>query len=198
TATGTELYVGDSATGKIRQLKGVAVNNAYGDAFQWMPDSHTLLVQLISAKRGAAPSESSVPREPNSQERFGRTGPVRTYEDLLKTPFDEELFEYYATSQLALVDSSNGKPTDVGQPAIFQYVDPAPDGQHLLVARVHRPFSYLYTESDFPKDVEVWDTKGKVVHKVASLPLADQVPIDGVITGPRTIRWRPTAPATLV
>src|SRR5678816_321522 len=86
----------------------------------------------------------------------------------------------------------------MGQPGIFQNVDPAPDGQHVLVTRLHRPFSYLFPDSDFPKDVEVWDAKGKLVYKVASLPLADQVPIDGVITGPRSIRWRPTETATLV
>src|SRR4030095_4333600 len=57
---------------------------------------------------------------------------------------------------------------------------------------------YLFTDSSFPKDVEVWDTKGRMVHKVTSLPLADQVPIDGVTTGPRLICWRPTDPATLV
>jgi dipeptidyl aminopeptidase/acylaminoacyl peptidase len=33
---------------------------------------------------------------------------------------------------------------------------------------------------------------------VASLPLADQVPIRGVPTGPRYYTWRPTQPATLV
>jgi dipeptidyl aminopeptidase/acylaminoacyl peptidase len=197
-ATGIELWVGDAATGKIRQLRGVAVNSAYGDPLQWMPDNHTLLVQTILSKRLAPPSESSVPREPNTQESFGRVGPVRTFEDLLKTPFDEELFEYYATSQLTLVDSNNGKTIHVGQPAIFQSIDAAPDDQHILVARVHRPFSYLYPEFAFPKDVEVWDTKGKRAYKLASLPLADQVPIDGVPTGPRNYRWRPTTPATLV
>src|SRR5262249_38545243 len=46
--------------------------------------------------------------------------------------------------------------------------------------------------------VEVWDTKGKVVYKLASLALADQIPIDGVPTGPRNYRWRPAEPATLV
>ena len=198
TTTGTELWVGETATGKVRQLKGFAVNNAYGDPFQWMPDNHRVLVQLIPSKRPAAPTESTIPREPNTQESFGRVGPVRTFEDLLKTPFDEELFEYYATSQLALVDSGSGKITDVGPPAIFQSEDPAPDSEHILVARVHRPFSYLYPEFAFPRDVEVWDTKGKVAYKLASLPLADQVPIDGVPTGPRNYRWRPTAPATLV
>ncbi|HEY3041746.1 MAG TPA: prolyl oligopeptidase family serine peptidase [Pyrinomonadaceae bacterium] len=198
TTTGTELWVGDAANGKVRQLKDVRINNAYGDPFQWMPDNHTLLVQLIPSKRPVAPTESSVPRAPNTQESFGRVGPVRTFEDLLKTPFDEELFEYYATSQLALVDSTSGKATAIGQPAIFQSEEAAPDGQHLLVARVRRPFSYLYPEFAFPKDVEVWDTKGKVVYKLASLPLADQVPIDGVPTGPRNYRWRPTTPTTLV
>lgn len=198
TATGTEVWLGDAASGKVRLLKGVAVNNAYGDSLQWMPDNQKLLVQLIPSKRPAAPAESSVPREPNSQESFGRVGPVRTFEDLLKSPFDEELFEYYATSQLALVDIGNGKTTVVGQPEIVQSANPAPDGQHILVASVKRPFSYLYPAFAFPRDVQVWDTKGKLAYKLASLPLADQVPIDGVITGPRNYRWQPTAPATLL
>src|SRR4030095_4927418 len=50
----------------------------------------------------------------------------------------------------------------------------------------------------FPKDVDVWDMKGHMVYKVASLPLADQVPIDGVITGPRFMRGGQPEPATLV
>ncbi len=36
------------------------------------------------------------------------------------------------------------------------------------------------------------------MHKVASVPLADNVPLQGVRTGPRAVQWRPTAPATLV
>ena len=54
TAAGIQLWVADTASGKIRQLKGVAVNGAYGDPLQWMPDNHTLLVQLIPSKRPAA------------------------------------------------------------------------------------------------------------------------------------------------
>jgi dipeptidyl aminopeptidase/acylaminoacyl peptidase len=144
------------------------------------------------------PATPSVPPEPNTQESSGRPGPVRTYEDLLKSPHDESLYEYYATSQLALVDSSSGRATPFGQPAIFQGVDAAADGHHVLVTRLHRPFSYLFPDSAFPRDVEVWDTKGKLVYKVASLPLADQVPINGVITGRRSIRWVPGQPATLI
>jgi dipeptidyl aminopeptidase/acylaminoacyl peptidase len=198
TNTGIELWVGDSANGNVRKLKGVALNDTEGEAFQWMPDSKTLLVQLVPAKRRPAPAASDVPREPNWQESTGRVGPVRTFQDLLKTPYDEDLFEYYATSQLALVDSSNGKISEVGQPAIFQSEEVAPDGQYILLGRIRRPFSYLYPTFAFPREVEVWDLKGKAIHKLASLPLADQVPIDGVTTGPRSYRWRPTEPDTLM
>ncbi len=195
---GIELWTGDAATGKVAKLKGVTVNAAYGEPLQWMPDNRTLLVQLVPAKRAALAAAPSVPRAPTIQESVGRAGPVRTYQDLLKNPYDEEQFAYYATAQLAIVDAQSGKVSLVGQPAIFDAVEAAPDGQHLLVARLQRPFSYLFTASDFPKEVEVWDPKGKLVHKVATLPLADRVPIDGVLTGPREYAWRPTEPATLV
>lgn len=197
TANRVELWVGDAATGKVQNLKAITVNSVMGP-LTWMPDNKTLLVQLVPTNRGPAPTEPLVPTEPNTQESSGRPGPVRTYEDLLKTPYDERLFEYYATSRLALVDASSGHSTAIGQAAIFQSVDPAPDGQHLLVTRIQKPFSYLFTDSSFPKEIEVWDTRGKLVYKVASQPLADQVPIDGVINGPRSIRWRPNNPATLI
>src|SRR5262249_3234624 len=52
--------------------------------------------------------------------------------------------------------------------------------------------------SSFPHDVEVWTRSGKVEYTLARLPLADQVPIEGVPTGPRSYHWRATEPATLV
>lgn len=197
TANRVELWVGETATGKIHNLKNLSINSAIGNPLTWMPDNRTLLVQLIPSNRGAAPATPAVPTEPNTQESSGRPGPVRTFEDLLASPHDENLYEYYATSQLALVDATSGKVSPFGQEAIFQAADPSPDGRHVLVTRLRRPFSYLFPDLAFPKEVEIWDTKGKLVYKIASLPLADQVPIDGVITGPRSYRWRPDEPATL-
>jgi dipeptidyl aminopeptidase/acylaminoacyl peptidase len=196
--TGIELWVGDAATGRVTKIKNVLVNAAYGDPLVWMPDNRTLLAQLIPAARAKLSPAPSVPREPNVQESAGRAGPVRTYQDLLKSPYDEELFDYYATAQLALVDVGSGRVTNINQPAIYDTASPAPDGQHLLVARLKRPYSFLHPANDFPKEVEVWDTKGKLIHKLASQPLQDQVPIDGVPTGPRAHSWRATEPATLV
>ena len=198
TPNGIELWVGDTASGQIKQLKGVRVNAVYGEPYQWLPDNRTLVVQIVPASRAPLGQPPSVPREPAIQEGSGRAGALRTYEDLLKNPYDEELFEYYATAQLALVDATSGKTTNIGQPAIFETIDPAPNGQLLLTARVHKPFSYLVPVDDFPKDVEVWDMKGQAVYKLASLPMADNLPVDGVLEGPRVYEWRPTAPATLV
>jgi len=121
-----------------------------------------------------------------------------THEDMLQTPHDEDLFDYYATSQLATVDLAGGKVTALGKPAIIESVRISPDGSHLLVTTLHKPYSYLHPFRNFPKDVEVWDRSGKVVHKVAAIPLEDKVPINGVMTGPRSVTWRPSAGATLI
>src|SRR5947199_6886505 len=116
----------------------------------------------------------------------------------MPSPHDEDRFDYSAGAQLALVAIRNGHAIPVGKPAVFSRVDVSPDGAHILVARIHRPYSYLLPFNDFPKDVEVWDRTGKVEYKLASLPLAEHVPIEGVLTGPRDYEWVPIQPATLV
>ena len=40
---------------------------------------------------------------------MGNAGPAPTFEDLLATPHDEDLFDYYATSQLIYLDTATGK-----------------------------------------------------------------------------------------
>jgi dipeptidyl aminopeptidase/acylaminoacyl peptidase len=198
TANGIELWVGETASARAHVIKNLSVNALMDTPVQWMPDNRTLLVQLVPSQRASLPVAGTVPQGPNVQESSGKPGPVRTYQDLLKTPYDETLFDYYAMAQLALVDAESGRATPLGQPAIFETVDPAPDNQHILIARVHHPYSYLHPVDDFPKDVEVWDRNAEVVYKLASLPLADQVPIEGVPVGPRDYQWRPDAIATLV
>ncbi|HET9742338.1 MAG TPA: prolyl oligopeptidase family serine peptidase [Terriglobales bacterium] len=198
TANATELWIGDAATGAMHRVTGIKINATYGEPVQWMPGSRALLVQLVPAHRGAPPAAASVPYGPNVQESSSKAAPVRTYEDLLQTAHDADLFNYYVTSQLANVDVATEKITPVGSPAIFDKADPSPDGRHLLIARIVRPYSYLMPAYGFPKEVEVWNQNGKVEHKVASLPNEEQVPIEGVLTGPRDYEWIPTKPATLI
>lgn len=197
TANGIELWIIETANGKAQALKNVKVNTAFG-GFSWMPDGKSLMVNTISAKRGTAPNYQNVtPVAPNIQETTGKKGYLPTYQDLLKSPNDELLFEYYATSQLAVV-GVDGKIKEIGQPAIFDRADVSPDGKYILTAQIHRPFSYLLTASDFPTTVEIWDMNGKTVSKIAEIPAQDNIPVNGVTTAPRSYQWIPTESATLI
>ena len=198
TPTGIQLLVVDTANAKVTTVKNVSVNTAFG-GFDWMPDQKSLIVNLVPAQRGAAPVyQNLVPTSPNIQETTGgRAGAVQTFQDLLRSPTDENLFEYYATSQIAIV-GVDGKVKTIGEPAIFDTAEVSPDGKYILTSRIKRPFSYLFPFFRFPKDVEVWDTNGKTVYKVASLPLQDSLPVQGVPTGPRSYDWIPTEAATLM
>jgi len=199
-ADSVELWVVEAATQKVRQIPGLHINPVLRSEVQWMPDQKTLLVKTIPPDRGAPPEPPVVPPGPKIQESLGVTAASSTYEarDLLKNPHDADLFDYYTTSQLALVNAATGEVTRIGKPAVFGQVSAALGGQHLLVERIHRPYSYLVAYYRFPKEVEVWTTAGDLAESVASLPLAEQVPIDGVPTGPREHMWRQTAPATVV
>jgi dipeptidyl aminopeptidase/acylaminoacyl peptidase len=200
TRDAVELWLGEADNGKAHKLAGVRLNPVLGDELQWMPGQKTLLVKLVPRRQGPPPPDAAAPSGPAIQEASGEKGPSSTYElqDVLRTPHDADLFDYYASSELALIDAASGRVTPIGKPALYAEVSAAPDGEHLLVETVHRPFSYLTTNERFPREVEVWSRAGAVLKKIASLPLADSVPIWGVPTGPRDFEWRATAPATLI
>ncbi len=195
-----DLWVCDASTLMARKIDGVAVNPLLVDAVQWLPDQQTLLVKMIPPGRGPAPEAPPAPPGPKVQDSAGVTAASSTYEvrDVLKNPHDADLFEYYATSSLVLVEASTGRVKPIGPPALYFRVSPAPGGGLLLVERITRPFSYLRAFYRFPREVEVWTTAGKLVETLARLPLAEAVPIRGVPTGPRDHMWCPTEPATLL
>jgi dipeptidyl aminopeptidase/acylaminoacyl peptidase len=198
TATGIELWLARAQTADAQRVPGLRINAAYGKSVQWLPDSKTLLCQAVPEGRRGPPAAGAIPAGPTIQQSNGKPSPVRTFQDLLRNAHDEDLFDYYAASQLVQVDADTNRVQPLGKPARFRSLSPSPDGRFLLVSMTHRPYSYLLPAFAFPHDVEVWDVRGKLMHRVARLPLADQVPIEGVPTGPRQIHWQPTAPATLV
>jgi dipeptidyl aminopeptidase/acylaminoacyl peptidase len=198
-----ELWIGDAKTGEVHLVPGARLNPMFNDEMQWMPDQKTLLVKLVPKGMGAPPPEPTVPSGPSIQETEGEKGQSSTYEnrDTLGNKHDEDVFDYYAASQLAFIDAATAAITPVGKPANYESLSPAPDGQHILVTAIHKPYSYVTTYDRFPQEVEVWDVSDRsrvVAHTIASLPLADRVPIAGVPVGPRDFSWRATDPATLL
>lgn len=147
---GIELWTADPATGQAARLGDLKLNATGGVRFRgsdgpctWLQDSSALACMTVPASRGPVPAAPTVPEGPNIQESSGKAAPVRTYEDLLTSAYDEQLFEYYFTSQLALIDAASGKQTMVGKPALFEEARPSPSGAYFLVVRTKRPFSRL-------------------------------------------------------
>ncbi|WP_046244169.1 S9 family peptidase [Hymenobacter terrenus] len=196
-----ELWVADVATATARRLLATPLNEAFGTSFEWVSDSKTLLARTVPANRGTAPAATAAPTGPAVQESGGgKKSGARTYQDLLKNPADERLFDYYATSQLVKVSLVDGSAQPLGQPAVIQTNSPSPDGKYVLLRVRQRPYSYTLPVSSFSQRIDVLDlATGAPVKTVANLPLADNVPtnFDAVPTGPRSHAWRADVPATI-
>ena len=196
TADATELWVGEVATGKLHPITGLKLNATLGYPLDWMPDG-SLLCKAVPAGQGPAPKAPEVPTGPRIQENEGKAAPAPTHQDLLQNAHDETQFEFLGQSQLVCVDLRSGKVDPIGKPGLYANIEPSPDGRLVLVARLQRPFSFLVPAAQFPVREEVWDRSGTVIHLAADQPLAEEIPLEGVRTGPRRLHWRPTEPATL-
>ncbi len=189
TDEGVELWIADVATGESRRIPDILVNNVYGSPLQWMPGERIILAQIIPDVRGPAPEESIVPDGPIIQESDGTPSPSRTYQNLLTGPDDERKFDYYATSQLVKINVSDNTITTLGEPVVFRSVAPSPDGRFILVSRIVKPYSYLVPAFRFPTEVEIWSRTGEPVVHLASIPLGEEIPLFGVVKGPRNHSW---------
>ncbi|NWJ40578.1 MAG: prolyl oligopeptidase family serine peptidase [Geothrix sp.] len=195
-ARATELWIGEAATGKLHRIQGLQLNAILGSPLDWMPDG-SLLCKALPAGQGLEPSAPEAPQGPRIQENEGKAAPAPTYQDLLQNAQDEARFEFLGQSQLVRVDPATGALRPLGKPGLYANVQPSPDGCLVLVSRLQRPFSFLVPSQQFPVREEVWDGSGALLHLVADQPLAEDIPLEGVRTGPRRLHWRPTEPATL-
>src|SRR5215472_7461968 len=123
---------------------------------------------------------------------------MATFQDLLKTDADADLFEQLATTLPVRVDPETGTTTQLGPAGLYYYLSDSPDGQHLLVYRLKRPFSFRVPFPYFARTVEVWSSGGELERVVADLPVSDEVPRQGVPTGPRMVSFEEAVPASLV
>ena len=195
--TGIELWVVDVSTGQPRPLTSASLNATWGNPCEWLSDSSGVLCRFRMSVRGAPPDPPLAPTRPNIHESAGTESPLRTYQDLLANPHDEDLFEYHFTSQIATVALATGSRTAIGSPGLYARVTGAPDSRHILIERLVPPWSWSVPANRFARSVEVWTREAETVELV-SLPLAETTPIGGVATGPRNHVWNPAEPATVV
>jgi dipeptidyl aminopeptidase/acylaminoacyl peptidase len=198
---GVGLWTADAETGEATEIAGLTVCDVLGGdpsggtgTFRWSRDGRSLLVLAVPAQR-AMPAEPAP--EPRLEETTGKLSQLATYQDLLRTPADEDSFEALATSAPCRVDPVSGERTELGPPGLYYGLIDSPDGTHLLVQYLRRPFSFRVPWFWFARNTEVWSATGGARAVLADLPVSDEVPRQGVPTGPRLIGWQERAPATL-
>lgn len=195
---GLSLWIIDVATARARRLVGIALNGIFGQPCEWLSDSESLICKTIPLMRGPVPARSEVPAGPVIQENLGRITPAATYEDLLKNPEDEGSFDYYATSQVALI-RLDGTSIVIGKPNVVVSATASPDGNYFLLSERHHPYSYLLPFEMFPERVSVVNRKNGSSKQLADIPLQDSIPNihDAVPAGAREYQWRSDTPATV-
>lgn len=199
TQKGIALWTGTVAGKSASALTDDRVNDAMGGTpYDWI-GSDQILVKMVPKDRGSRPEETLVPAGPVIQESAGQKTTLRTYQDLLENPYDEDLFEYYTTSELVMHDLEKGTSKPFAKSGLIAGASPSPDDQYILVETIHRPFSYLVPYYRFPTTIEVYDQKGNLVKLIDEQPLIEQLPkgFGAVPEGKRRISWRDDQPATL-
>jgi len=191
-----DLYVIDVATQKASRINKTALNTTSG-GYSWY-DDNTLLYRGIIKPASAAPQKPAVPDGPTVQENYGKAAPRPTFQDLIKSPYDEQLYAFYATTQL--IKNTNGTETKIGQPAIYSSVVVSPDKKYLLIRTLKKPFSYTVPAGGFPALVSITDMTGKQVRLLADQPSAETAPsgYDNVQPLARGFEWRDDHPSTIV
>lgn len=195
TSDRVDLFIIDVATQKATKVNKTALNVITG-GFQWF-DASTILYRAAIKAASAAPPRPAVPTGPTVQENYGKASPRPTFQDLIKNPYDEKLYEFYATTQL--IKNVNGAESKIGTPAIYSSINISPDKKYMIVRTLKKPFSYTVPAGGFPSTYVITDMNGKTVKHLADLPSAETAPSgnDNVQMVPRGFDWRDDEAATI-
>ncbi|HLF65652.1 MAG TPA: prolyl oligopeptidase family serine peptidase [Saprospiraceae bacterium] len=191
-----DLYVIDIDILNATKINSTPLNIITG-GYSWF-DNETLLYRGVVMAANEAPQKPFAPKGPTIQENNGKASPRPTFQDLIKSPYDEELFAFYATTQL--IRNTNGVETQIGEPAIYSVVSISPDKNYLFIRKLQKPYSYLVPYGGFPSKLIITDQNGQLVKHLFDLPSTETAPSgnDNMQNVPRSFDWRDDEAATLV
>ena len=196
---GVELWVLNLASKLASKLTGPILNNNILNGAMWCKDDQSLLVPtLVKGRADLIDTQAAIPTGPVISENDGQKAQNRTYQDLLKNPYDEQNFEVLATAEISKVDL-NGNLTPFAPAAMYAGLSFSPDGNYIMSYEIKRPFSYIVNFERFPTDINILDKTGKLVKVFLQIPLTEELPkgFMAVRKGPRNVNWRADEAATL-
>lgn len=192
-----DVYVIDLTNLSCQKLNKTPANLILGGGMVWLDDS-TLVYKVNVNKASDLAKRPITPMGPTIQENLGKAAPSVTYQDLIKSPYDEYVFEFLATSQL--VKNKNGIEVKIGTPALNYSFSISPDKNYILTRTLNKPFSYLVTASGFASSIKVLNINGVIVKTIAQLPSSEGTAsgYDNVQNAPRDFEWKDDEAATIV
>ena len=196
---GMELWILDINQKKVKKLTEPILNANAGNVFIWSKDDKSLLVTtLVKDRKPLLDSKFTIPTGPVITENDGQKAQNRTYQDLLKSPVDEQNFELLTTSEISSV-YLDGKLSRFKGASMYVGMSFSPDGNYILTYELKKPFSYIVTYDRFPTDINLLDKNGKFLKTFLSIPLTEELPkgFMAVRKGPRSLQWRSDKPSTL-
>lgn len=194
----SHVYVADVATGRSRVLTRTPLLATLVTSIDWIGDGSSIVAVVVPENRGAEPVRPAIATGPAVQIWMDSVkSPQRMYASLLEDPYEQALMEYYVTGQLAAIDVRTRGVRKIGEPAIFNYVEPSPDGKYFRVTTLRKPFSYVVQYTSFGETEQIWNASGKVLAEVVKRPLRESPDTsdaprarrdDG---GKRSLAWMP-------
>ncbi|PLX18846.1 MAG: prolyl oligopeptidase, partial [Candidatus Muiribacterium halophilum] len=174
------------------------ISTVFTKGFYFIPgDDDSMIVIYAANVNRKEPEKTTEYLKPIIQQSFGAKSQVRTYQDLLKDPYDEKLFEHYFTQIIAKINIKSGKKQFIGKPGIYWVGGCSPDGKWLLGTEYKRPFSYTVPFYYFSRDTFLFNIEDNKKLVLESHGVSDSIPIGGVYTGKRSFHFVPYEDATL-
>jgi hypothetical protein len=149
-------------------VRGYGRGSSGSNRLQWTR-AGSLITLLVPSDRGPEPKKDPFPDTPIIRHTRDKETPTRTYPFLLRTLHDKDLFEYYTTAQLAVL-SPDKSVKKLGKPAMYMNISLSPDGKYILAEKLVRPFSYIVSYRDFPKELVVMNREGDIISAIRETP----------------------------
>ena len=190
-----DLYIIDIESFTATRINKFPLNIVLGGTFAWIDDYH--LIYKSTVPNSVRPEKPSAPKGPVIQESTGKKAAARTYQDLIKSAYDAQLFEYYSKAQL--IKTNLAEEINVGEPAIIRNFAISPDKNYLLLQTIDEPFSYMVPVYGFPHTITITDLHGNLVRKITENPSSEGDPIgfDDAPVYSRYFSWRNDEPSTV-
>lgn len=192
TDKGLSLWVVDLQTKIAKQITPYELNAVLDAPYKWLGNSDKFLIsKRPSREMDLIDHSKDLPTGPVVSTSDGKVSQLRTYQDLLRNPQDEQDFETLATSELVWLDLYGVQTPFLGL-GMYTQSSVSPDGNYILVSTIKKPFSYIVGYNSFPQETSVFDLEGKLIKKVNETPLQEIVPkgFSSTRAGKRAMSWR--------